>query len=102
MVGEIRIINLDDIIYFAASGPYTKIFLTSGEVVISSESIKLYSESLEKHPGFVRIHRSYLIPKQRISSVQRKVGNISVKMTKDDVLAIAQQRKAEIFMQIAG
>ncbi|HUC82957.1 MAG TPA: LytTR family DNA-binding domain-containing protein [Flavisolibacter sp.] len=101
MVGEIRVINLDDVIYFGASGPYTKIYLTSGEIVTCSESIKLYSESLEKHPGYVRIHRSYLINKQYISSILRKPGNISVKMSNGDTLGIAQQRRAEIFQQIA-
>lgn len=102
MVGEIKVINLDEVIYFGASGPYTKIFLTSGEVVTCSESIKSYSESLEKHPGFVRIHRSYLINKSFISSILRKTGNISVKMSNGDTLAIAQQRRTEIFQQIAN
>lgn len=102
MVGEIRVLNLDDIIYFGASGPYTKIYLQSGEVVTSSESIKNYSESLEKHPSYVRIHRSYLINKQYISSIIRKPGNISVKMSNGDTLAIAQQRRTEIFQQIAS
>ena len=102
MVGEIKVINLAQVIYFGASGPYTKIYLLSGEVVTSSESIKNYSESLEKHPEFVRIHRSYLINKQSISSIIRKPGNISVKMLNGDSLAIAQQRRTEIFQQIAS
>lgn len=102
MVGEIKVINLDDVIYFGASGPYTKIFLTSDEVVTCSESIKAYSDMLEKHPGFVRIHRSYLINKSFILSILRKPGNISVKMSNGDTLAIAQQRRTEIFQQIAS
>lgn len=102
MIGEIRVINLDEVIYFGASGPYTKIFLTSGEVVTCSETIKSYSESLHKHPDFVRIHRSYLISKKAIATIQRKDGNHSVKMSNGDVLAIAQQRRAEIFQQIAS
>lgn len=102
MIGEIRVINLNDVIYFGASGPYTKIFLTSGEVLTCSESIKSYSESLEKHPEFVRIHRSFLINKPFISSILRKPGNISVKMCNGDLLTIAQQRRTEIFQQIAS
>lgn len=100
MVGEIKIINLDDVIYFGASGPYTKIFLAGGEVVTCSESIKSYSESLEKHPGFVRIHRSFLINKIFLTSILRKPGNLGVKMSNGDVLPIAQQRRSEIFQQI--
>ncbi len=102
MIGEIRVINLDEVIYFGASGPYTKIFLASGEVVTCSETIKSYSESLVRHPDFVRIHRSYLISKKAIASIQRKDGNHNVKMSNGDVLAIAQQRRGEIFQQIAS
>ena len=101
MVGETRVIPLDQVIYFGASGSYTKIFLQSGEIVTCSESIKSYSESLEKHPGFVRTHRSYLVNKHFLSSILRKEGSISLRMSNGDVLAIAQQRKAEIMQQIS-
>ena len=102
MVGEIRVVTLTDVLYFSASGPYTKIFMSSEEVIICSESIKTYSESLRRHPDFVRIHRSYLVNKQFIASIQRKVGNVSVKMSNGDILAIAQQRRNEIFKEIAS
>lgn len=100
MVGEIRVVNLDDVIYFGASGAYTKIFLRSGEAVTCSESIKTYSESLAKHPDYVRIHRSYLINKNGIASILRSPGNAGVKMVNGDVLSVAQQRRAEIFEQL--
>ncbi len=89
-------------IYFGASGPYTKIYLLSGEVITSSESIKNYDLILLKHSDFVRIHRSYLINKDHISSVQRKPGDINVKMKNGDLLSVAQQRRKEIFGQIAN
>lgn len=102
MIGEIRVVDLTEIIYFAASGPYTKIYLLSGEVITSSESIKSYNVILLKHPDFVRIHRSYLINKNQISSIQRKPGDINVKMRNGDLLSVAQQRRKEIFQQITG
>ena len=102
MIGEIRVVDLTEIIYFAASGPYTKIYLLSGEVITSSESIKSYDVILLKHPDFVRIHRSYLINKNQISSIQRKPGDINVKMRNGDLLSVAQQRRKEIFQQITG
>lgn len=101
MVGEIRVLTLDDVLYFGASGPYTKIYLKSGEVVVSSESIKHYDDTLVRHPDFVRIHRSYLVSKQHVTSIQRKVSQLGVTITNGDMLPIAQQRRAEIFEQIA-
>lgn len=100
MVGEIRVVKLSEVIYFVASGPYTKISLENGNAVTCSESIKSYAESLTNHPGFVRIHRSYLINKDFISSIQRKVGNACVKMVNGDILPVAQQRRGEIFEQL--
>jgi len=100
LIGEIRVILLDDVVYFGASGAYTRIFLKNGEVVVCSESIKTYSDSLQRHPHFVRIHRSYLVNKQCIAAVRRKVGDTSVRMSNGDVLAIAQQRRNEIFEQL--
>lgn len=94
--------HLTEIIYFAASGPYTKIYLLSGEVITSSESIKSYDVILMKNTDFVRIHRSYLINKDQISSIQRKPGDINLKMKNGDLLSVAQQRRKEIFQQITG
>lgn len=96
-VGEVKIINLDQVMYFEASRSYTKIWLKGGSPVMSSEPIKCYADMLEAHPQFARIHRSYLVNKSHISSIQRKDRNIFVKMHNDEVLPIAQYRKDEIF-----
>lgn len=100
MVGETRVVILANVLYFIAFGPYTKIILESGEIITVSENIKIYSDVLQRHPDFVRIHRSYLINKQYISSIQRKVGSCSVKMINGEMLAVAQQRRNEIFKEI--
>ena len=100
MIGKIIVVHLSEVIYFGASGPYTKIYLKSGEIVTCSESIKSYSESLAKHPDFIRIHRSYMINKFFASSIVRKPSNFSVKMSNDEELPIAQQRRAEILKLI--
>ncbi|MEJ7627925.1 MAG: response regulator [Ferruginibacter sp.] len=99
-VGEIKIIKLNEIVYFGASGSYTKIFTLPGEVITCSESIKFYADMLEPHPDFARIHRSYLINKSQIVSMQRKSGSINIKMTNGEILPIAQHRREEIFDQL--
>jgi two-component system LytT family response regulator len=99
-VGEIKILKLDELIYFGASGAYTKIYSKTGEVITSSESIKSYADILETHPDFARIHRSYLINKSAIVSIQRKAGNINVKMLNDEILPIAQHRRDEVFEKL--
>lgn len=100
MIGSIRVVNLEEVIYFDASGSYTKIYLQSGEVVLCSETIKTYADSLEKHPDFIRIHRSHIINKQFVSIILRKTNSVSVRMFNNDELPVAQQRKSEIVKSI--
>lgn len=69
-------IDLDDILFIEGLDDYLKIHLVSGKPVIARMTIKNVVEKLPSHQ-FVRVHRSYVVPLQKISSVRNKMIHIA-------------------------
>lgn len=64
-------LNFEDITYFTSIGDYLKIFLKSGKVIITSETLKNIEENLPS-ALFLRIHKSYIVA---VRSIQYMEGN---------------------------
>ena len=64
-------VPLDDILYIEGYGDYLKVFVRDRKTIVARMTMKEIAESL---PGkdFIRIHRSYIVPKNRIQSVRNK------------------------------
>ncbi len=63
-------IALDEILYIEGLADYLKIHLPGGKPVITRMTMK---SILEKLPSdFIRVHRSFIVPKSRIESVRNK------------------------------
>ncbi len=92
-----NILNLSDVLYFSASGPYTNFFTTDGTKYVSSKLLKIYVDALQKHPDFVRIHRSNMVNKNFVKAVLRDKHRINVLMTNGDELEISPQKREEIY-----
>lgn len=65
-------IDLEDILFIEGLDDYLKIHLVNGKPVIARMTIKSVVEKLPSHL-FVRVHRSYVVPLQKIASVRNKV-----------------------------
>lgn len=64
-------INLSEIRYIEGYKDYIKVHLMkSNAPVVTRMSLKLLDERLAPH-GFIRVHKSFIIPTARITSVQR-------------------------------
>lgn len=63
--GENILIPFEDIIFIEASGAYSKVVTLNRKYVVT-KTLKAYEESLPK--SFIRVHRSYLVPKWQIAS----------------------------------
>lgn len=70
-------IRLDDIRYIESLGDYVKIH-TADQTVISKERISHLADKLSTH-GFLRIHRSFLVPAARITAYTAKEVRIDGK-----------------------
>lgn len=91
-------INMNDIIAFEVVENYVYIKLESGEKVLSSKTLKFY-EDLLKENRFVRIHRSYIINTDKISSVDKgRAGNAF--MIDGSHYEIATRRKIQLLNAI--
>jgi len=63
--GETILIPYEDVIFIEASGAYSKVVTLNRKYVVT-KTLKSYEESLPK--SFIRVHRSYLVPKWQIAS----------------------------------
>ncbi len=79
-------ISVDEIIYIEAMENYAKIYRANGGCIISRSSMKAIMEILPTN-AFIRIHRSYIIPVDKIVSFNRQ----SVKLSTGLSLPVGRQ-----------
>ena len=64
-------IPIDDILYIEATEGYSKIFRVSGDCIVSRILLKNVFALLPKE-HFVRIHRSFIVSRQKIMSFSKQ------------------------------
>lgn len=67
--GDIKIIPLNDIMYFESYDDYVKIH-TPSKVYVKKQTMSHYENNLV-HAGFIRIHRSYLLNASFLQSITK-------------------------------
>ena len=68
-------ILIDDILYVEGLADYLKIHLSEGKYIIARMTMKSILEKLPS--GFLRVHRSFIIPMSRIEGVRNKTISLS-------------------------
>lgn len=58
--GEIRYVNVQEIIRLQAERNYTRIYFTNNKNFLSAKTLKEYEELLQDH-DFIRVHKSHLV-----------------------------------------
>lgn len=92
---EIEFVNVNHIIYCEAEGFYTTFHMENQSDILVCKNLKEYEKILPDQ--FVRIHKSYLINKNRIKKISRADGGYIV-MDNEKVLPIG--RKKEQYIKI--
>ena len=64
---EIRVIDLDDILYLKSDSNYTEIHLADDSKILTSNTLKKYEVNLNAL-HFIRVHNSYIIQKSQIAT----------------------------------
>ena len=90
-----NIIKINDILYIEASGNYCIIFTKNDKEFIVSKTLKDFDEILE-YKNFIRIHKSYLVNKQSVTSYIRSNG-IKVKLKNGKLLPVSRRKQALFF-----
>jgi len=75
MQNEIRYITLSEIIRCEADNTYTHFFLSGGEKILVSKSLKEYADLLRPN-GFLRTHQSHLVNPKYVKSWLKEDGGI--------------------------
>lgn len=93
-----------DIYYCKASGPYTEIYLKSGEMKTVSKPLKSTEAILTTHLGFFRVHDSYLINSLYISEIRNEGEAGVVVLNKNIEVDISRRKKADFitFLETRG
>ena len=93
MSDKIVFVNFSNIIYCEASGPYTHIFLTDGQKIVSSKALGEFEAQLGVNK-FFRIHHHYLINLNQVKEFQRNDGGYVV-MENNKQLEVSQRRRKD-------
>ena len=94
---KITQISISDIDYIESLKDYAKIYFKGHEKIVIRESLKRILKRLEKH-NFMRVHRSFIISIDKISSIYGnviKIGNHEIPMNKsqrDHILKTFKER----------
>ena len=98
---QLRLIPVDDILYFAAGQKYVTVRHRGGSDLID-ESLRALAA--EFAPDFVRIHRNSLVAVRHVESVERSADGQYVVRIKDcgDALPVSRRHAAEALRQIRG
>jgi hypothetical protein len=88
-----RQISLEMILFIESMADYVKIFLDTGEIVITREKISALHDRL---PGqFLRIHRSYVVNRDRLDSYNREEVTIGGRL-----VPVSRTYKKEFFSEM--
>jgi two-component system, LytTR family, response regulator len=85
---KLHLINIDDILYLEAEGPYTHFHMLNGEQIKSSKSLAHYRRTLEDNSDFFSIHRSYFLNFKHIVAIEKDSNN-------EGVLIMTNEQKIE-------
>lgn len=101
MRGELRLIPLDEVLFFLADQKYVTVRHLGGEELIE-ESLRALEE--EFAPDFVRIHRNALVAARHIASIERSgEGQYAVRLRSSGIeLPVSRRLATEVLRRFRG
>lgn len=96
---KIEFIEISSIIRCESESNYTTLFLTSGEKIIASRTLKEFDELLSPY-RFLRVHQSHLVNLEEIKSYVKSEGGY-IRMKDGTSVPISRQRRNHV-MEILG
>jgi len=94
----LNFVPIQDILRFEAKGNYTIIYLSGGETVMATRTIRDYEELLPENI-FCRIHSSHIINLSRIEKYQKGRGGM-VLMEDGTTIEVAARRRDEFMRRL--
>jgi len=91
--------TLDEIIHVDADSSYTKIYISSGDMIMSSKPLKYFEELLEDY-DFVRVHQSHIINLKLIRRYVRGDGGQVIMMNGTEI-EVSRRKKDDLLAKIS-
>lgn len=92
--GSLHLVSILDILFCKSDNSYTTFYMSNGEKIMVSKSIKEYEDLLSDYP-FIRPHQSYLVNLNAISKIDKSDGGFIV-MNDGNEIPISTRRKQEV------
>jgi two-component system LytT family response regulator len=96
-VGSNRILNLNEIICIQGQGSYSMVFLSTGEEIVVSKTLKYFEEVIPKDSTFFRSQKSWIINLTHV--LEFKKGMREIHLT-NGVIAKVSQNKLDEFQSV--
>ncbi len=91
---ETRFVSITEIFRCQADDNYTEIYLTSGETLVVSKTLKEYEELLSPY-YFLRTHQSHLVNVSYVKSMLKEDGGVLL-MTNGKKIPISRQKREQV------
>jgi two-component system LytT family response regulator len=98
LFSETRYISINDIVRCEADNTYTRFFLTNGEKLMVSKTLKEYAAMLQEH-GFLRVHQSHLINPDLIKSWLKEDGGCLL-LSDGQKIPVSKLKKDEVKLRL--
>lgn len=93
--GQVRFINIEEVVYIKGAGIYTELHLKNGQNELHDKSLELLQQLLPNQ--FERIHRSYLVNFQQIEKIFINPGTrYSALLKTREILPIGRSKYKEL------
>jgi len=96
---RVLFVKTKDIVRCQGENNYTFVYLTHGEKVLVSRTLKDFEELLESE-GFIRVHQSHLVNKQEVNSFEKTDGGY-LEMKDGASVSISRMRKNEVLKALS-
>ena len=94
--GQVKLISLEDVDFIKGSGNYAEVFTHKKECFLHDKNLDKLLKVLPK--SFIRVHRSYIIPKHSIAKVLKHGGGkYSIVLTGGEVVPLSRNVYKEFF-----
>jgi two-component system LytT family response regulator len=94
-----ELVEISKILYFETSGSYCNVFFTDRKPLLVCKPVSYFEETLNPNQ-FIRVHRSYLVNMDQVSSFNSDEDMLI--LTDNSRLVVSKRKKAFLLQQIRG
>jgi two-component system LytT family response regulator len=91
---NIHLLRINEISCCESDGKYTMIYLSNGNQIMVSTTLKYYQDLLREF-GFFRVHKSYLINLEHVQRFEKAEGGFII-LSNDQKVPVASRKREEL------